>query len=62
MVYFTPPRGPSRGKIQGNLGLTNLNGPKVLFFIAGVLLLLGLLTIKSPTDVTEIEDLRHPNV
>jgi hypothetical protein len=29
--------------VQGNLGLTNLKGPKILFFVAGILLLLGFL-------------------
>jgi hypothetical protein len=37
-------------QIQRNLGLTNLNGPKILFFLSGVLLLQGLFTIKLTTD------------
>jgi Neuraminidase (sialidase) len=34
------------GKVQRNLGLTNLKGPNILFFIAGTLLLQGLFNIK----------------
>jgi hypothetical protein len=37
--------------VQRNLGLTNLKGPKILFFIAGVLLLQGIFIIKSSTKV-----------
>jgi hypothetical protein len=36
--------------IQGNLSLTNLKGPKILFFKAGILLLLGLFATKVAAD------------
>jgi hypothetical protein len=42
-------------KIQRNLGLTNLKGPKILLFIAGVLILQGLFTIKLTTEQLEIK-------
>jgi hypothetical protein len=41
--------------IQGNLGLTNLKGPRIVFFIAGVLLLEGLFTINLTTEGLEIK-------
>jgi hypothetical protein len=37
-------------QLQGNLGLMNLKGPKFLFFIPGILLLLGLSTIELTTE------------
>jgi hypothetical protein len=37
-------------QLQGDLGLTNLKGPKFLFFIPGILLLLGLFTIELTTE------------
>jgi hypothetical protein len=40
--------------IQENLDFTNLKGPKILFFVAGVLLLLGLFTIRLTTEGLEI--------
>jgi hypothetical protein len=40
--------------IQGNLGLTNLKGTKILFFIAGVLLLVWFFTIDLTTEGLEI--------
>jgi hypothetical protein len=36
-------------------GLTNLKGPKILFFIAGILLLMGLFTIELITEGLEIK-------
>jgi hypothetical protein len=36
--------------IQGNLGFKNLKGPEILFFIAGILLLLGLFTIELTSE------------
>jgi hypothetical protein len=42
------------GHIEGNLGLTNLKGPKILFFIAGVLLLVGFFIINLTTEGLEI--------
>jgi len=36
--------------IQRNLGITNLKGPAILFFIARVLLLQGIFTMKSTTN------------
>jgi hypothetical protein len=41
--------------VQGNLGLTNLKGLKILFFIAGILLLQELYTIESTTEGLEIK-------
>jgi hypothetical protein len=41
--------------VQRNLCLTNLKGPKILFFIAGVLLLQGYLTIKITTEGLKIK-------
>jgi hypothetical protein len=41
--------------IQRNLGITNLKGPKMLFFIAGVLLLQGLFTMKLTTEGLRIK-------
>jgi hypothetical protein len=37
-------------RVQGNLGLKNPKGPKILFFIAGILLLLGIFTIELTTE------------
>jgi hypothetical protein len=41
--------------IQGNLGLTNLKGPTILFFIAGILIFMGLFTIELTTEGLEIK-------
>jgi hypothetical protein len=41
--------------IQGNLGLINLKGQKILCFIARLLLLLVLFTIELTTKGLEIE-------
>jgi hypothetical protein len=41
--------------VQGNLGLTNLKGPNILFFTAGIWLLLGLFTIELTTEGLEIK-------
>jgi len=40
--------------IQRNLDLTNLKGPKISFFIAGVLLLQVFFTIKSTTKLLKM--------
>jgi hypothetical protein len=42
-------------ELQGNLSITNLKGPKILFFIAGILLLLRLFTIELTTEGLEIK-------
>jgi hypothetical protein len=42
-------------KIQENLGLTNLKGPEILFFIAEILLLLGLFTVELTIQGLEIK-------
>jgi hypothetical protein len=48
-------RGPEKTEDkQRNLSLTNLKGPKILFFIAGALLLQGLFTIELTTEGLEI--------
>jgi hypothetical protein len=41
--------------VQRNLCPTNLKGPKILFFIAEVLLLQGYLTIKITTEGLKIK-------
>jgi hypothetical protein len=46
---------PPHLNIQGNLSITNLKGPKILFFMAGILLLLGLFTIELTTEGLEIK-------
>jgi hypothetical protein len=66
--YITIPHGRYKGKpkgiltsrdslelIQENLGLTNLKGPKNLFFISRALLLLGIFTIEITTEGLEIK-------
>jgi hypothetical protein len=40
--------------LQRNFGIKNLKGPKIMFFIAGVLLLHGLFTIKLTTEGLKI--------
>jgi hypothetical protein len=40
---------------QGNLSITNLKDPKILFFIAGILLFLGLFSIELTTEGLEIK-------
>jgi len=42
-------------ELQGNLGLTNLKGTKILFFIAEVLLLQVFFTIELTTEGLKIE-------
>jgi hypothetical protein len=42
-------------QVQRNLGITNLKEPKILFFIAGVLLLQGIFSMKSTTEGLEIK-------
>jgi hypothetical protein len=41
-------------KVLRNLGLTHLKGPKIEFFIEGVLLLQGLFTIELTTERLKI--------
>jgi hypothetical protein len=51
---LTPGVGLPSG-VQGNLSLTNLRAPTILFFIAGILLMLGLFTIELTTEGLEIK-------
>jgi hypothetical protein len=41
--------------LQGNLCLTNLKGPKILLFIAGIFLFMGLFTIELNMEGLEFE-------
>jgi hypothetical protein len=42
-------------RLQGNLSTTNLKEPKIMFFIAEILLLLGLFTIELTTEGVEVK-------
>jgi hypothetical protein len=46
---------PTAVLLQENLGSTNRKGPKILFFIAGILLLVGLFTIELTTKGLEFK-------